>query len=91
MSGYSWEERGTVEWEENGATYTLMFDMYAYDDPEDKVAGSGVRNLYLTIVKKGKDGKDLHIFEEIEVERLKQKHQDEFHEVAETEMGEYRD
>ena len=81
--GWDFEENTNVTWTKFGALYTLSYTFYAYDDPEDRVAGSGVRGLALTITK----GK--HEFGEIDVDTLSKKHQKELYADAEEDSGKF--
>ena len=81
--GWDFEERSEYKYTKFKGDYTLSYTFYAYDDPYERVAGSGVKSLTLDI-KKGN-----HDFCEIDVDSLSKKHQKELYGEAEEDSGKF--
>jgi len=76
---WDFDERHSLEWNEHGADYKLTYTYWAYNDPYERQAGSGIRNICLYITK----GK--HEIGEIEVEMLSKRNQAKYEKVAQDE------
>jgi len=83
--GYDYEERTSVSYVKFGAKYTLSYVFYAYDDPEDRVAGSGIKSLSL-MIEKGK-----HEIGEIDVDSLGKRNLKDLYAEAESDAEKFEE